>query len=70
VSIVTRRSGPGDRQAILALMDVAPGSDLSATEKARRGFVQGAMDEEILAGLQEGTGSSSPRRMACSPGSQ
>lgn len=38
--IAVRRSGPADRDAILALMQVARGDELSEAERAQRGFVQ------------------------------
>lgn len=56
MTIAVRRSGPADRTAILALMAEARGDGLSAGEKAERGFVQGTMNEELLAQFQEGTG--------------
>lgn len=51
-----RRSGPQDREAILALMAASRGDGLSAQERAERGFVQGRMDADVLTRFQEGTG--------------
>jgi RimJ/RimL family protein N-acetyltransferase len=56
MTISVRRSGPADRPAILALMDAARGDGLSASEKAERGFVQGTLDERLLARFQENLG--------------
>ncbi|MDV8009827.1 GNAT family N-acetyltransferase [Rhodococcus sp. IEGM 1241] len=56
MTITVRRSGTTDLGAILALMQEARGEGLSHEEKAERGFVQGRMDEAMLAGLQEGSG--------------
>lgn len=55
MTIIVRRSGPDDRPAILALMRAARGEGLSAAERAERGFVQGAMDDQVLTRFQEGT---------------
>jgi L-amino acid N-acyltransferase YncA len=49
-------SGPTDRAAILALLTAARGDGLSEAERAERGFVQGRMDDTLLARFQEGTG--------------
>lgn len=54
--ITISRSGPSDRPAILALLAEARGDDLSTEERAERGFVQGRMDEQILADFQAATG--------------
>ncbi len=54
--ITTDRSAAHDRPAILGLMDEARGLDLSDDERAQAGFVQGAMDESLLARLQSGPG--------------
>lgn len=51
-----RRSGPQDREAILALMAASRGDGLSVQERAERGFVQGRMDADVLTRFQEGTG--------------
>lgn len=56
MTITVRRSGPDDRPAILALMRAARGEGLSPAERAERGFVQGAMDDQVLTRFQEGTG--------------
>ncbi|NUS10452.1 MAG: GNAT family N-acetyltransferase [Streptomyces sp.] len=56
MTIDVRRSRPEDHPAILSLMDKARGLGLSDEERARRGFVQGALTEEILARFQEGPG--------------
>lgn len=56
MTITVRRSGPQDREAILALMAASRGDGLSAEERAERGFVQGRMDEDVLTRFQEGTG--------------
>lgn len=58
--ITTDRSAAHDRPAILGLMDEARGLDLSDDERAQAGFVQGAMDESLLARLQSGPGCLSP----------
>lgn len=51
-----RLSGPADRAAILELLASARGDGLSEAEKAEQGFVQGNMDEALLARFQAGTG--------------
>lgn len=56
MAIEVRRSGPPDRPAILDLLAGARGDDLTATERAERGFVQGRIDDELLSRFQEGTG--------------
>ncbi|MFI9649351.1 GNAT family N-acetyltransferase [Streptomyces sp. NPDC052040] len=56
MTITVRRSRPDDHAAILSLMDTARGEGLSDEERARRGFVQGAMDQEVLDRLQAGPG--------------
>ncbi|CAM2918573.1 GNAT family N-acetyltransferase [Prescottella defluvii] len=56
MTLTVRRSGPQDREAILALMNASRGDGLSAAERAERGFVQGSMGEDDLARFQEGTG--------------
>ncbi|NKR61831.1 GNAT family N-acetyltransferase [Rhodococcus hoagii] len=56
MTITVRRSGPQDREAILALMAASRGDGLSAEERAERGFVQGRMDEDVLTRFQQGTG--------------
>lgn len=56
MTITVRRSGPDDRPAILALLQAARGEGLSPAERAERGFVQGAMDDQVLTRFQEGTG--------------
>ncbi|MFM1724357.1 MULTISPECIES: N-acetyltransferase family protein [Rhodococcus] len=56
MTITVRRSGPRDREAILALMKASRGDGLSAAERAERGFVQGNMDEDVLTRFEEGTG--------------
>ncbi|WP_445166175.1 GNAT family N-acetyltransferase [Mycolicibacterium sp. Dal123E01] len=56
MTIEVRRSGPADRAAILRLIDAARGTDLSASERAERGFVQGAWDETVLAQYELGPG--------------
>lgn len=53
---MVRRAEKDDRQAILALMDAARGKDLSAAERAERGFVQGTMNEEVITRFLAGTG--------------
>lgn len=52
MTITVRRSGPADRAAILSLMDAARGEELSAAQRAERGFVQGTVDEQLLARFQ------------------
>ncbi|NKS67293.1 hypothetical protein GS461_18210 [Rhodococcus hoagii] len=69
MTITVRRSGPQDREAILALMAASRGDGLSAEERAERGFVQGRMDEDVLTRFQQAPASSSPRT-ASSPGSR
>lgn len=56
MTITVRRSGPQDRDAILALMAASRGDGLSAEERAERGFVQGRMDADTLARFEQGTG--------------
>ncbi|MDN5914140.1 MAG: GNAT family N-acetyltransferase [Pseudonocardia sp.] len=56
VTTRVRRSDAADRPAILALMRRMRGTDLSDEERARQGFIQGRMDDEMLAGMQRGTG--------------
>lgn len=56
MTITVRRSGPQDREAILALMAASRGDGLSAEERAERGFVQGRMDADVLARFEAGTG--------------
>lgn len=56
MTIIFCRSGAADRSAVLALLAEARGDDLNAAERARRGFVQGQMDESILARFQTGSG--------------
>jgi GNAT superfamily N-acetyltransferase len=56
MAIEVRRSGPADRAAILRLIDAARGTELSASERAERGFVQGAWDETALAQYESGPG--------------
>jgi GNAT superfamily N-acetyltransferase len=51
-----RRSQPRDRTAILNLMAEARGDGLTEDEKSRQGFVQGAMNEDILKRLEDGPG--------------
>lgn len=50
------RSDEHDRAAILELFAEARGNDLSDEERSRRGFVQGRMDETMLARLQADIG--------------
>lgn len=45
-----------DHAEIRRLMDLARGVDLPEKERAEQGFVQGVMDESVLAALQDGTG--------------
>lgn len=54
--ITIDRSNVNDRAAILRLMNEARGDDLSGDERAKRGFVQGQMDEALLALFQSGPG--------------
>lgn len=56
MTIEVRRSGSGDRAAILNLMETARGKDLSPEQRAERGFVQGVMDEDQLNRFESGTG--------------
>ncbi|NKS78063.1 hypothetical protein GS539_19865 [Rhodococcus hoagii] len=70
MTITVRRSGPQDREAILALMAASRGDGLSAEERAERGFVQGRMDEDGSPASSRAPASSSPRRTASSPGSR
>lgn len=56
MAITIERSSVEDRPAILRLMDEARGAHLSAEERARQGFVQGAMDEPLLARIQADLG--------------
>lgn len=56
MTTTVRRSDATDRPAILALMRRMRGTGLSAEERAREGFIQGRMDDEMLAGMQAGTG--------------
>jgi GNAT superfamily N-acetyltransferase len=51
-----RRSKHSDHTEIRHLMDLARGAGLPEKERAEQGFVQGVMDESVLASLQEGTG--------------
>lgn len=54
--ITIDRSNESDRPAILRLMDEARGQDLNDDERERTGFVQGQMDESMLAHFQSGPG--------------
>jgi GNAT superfamily N-acetyltransferase len=56
MAINVRRSRPEDHASILALMDEARGVGLSDEERARRGFVQGQLTEDLLARFQDGPG--------------
>jgi GNAT superfamily N-acetyltransferase len=56
MTIEVRRSGPADRAAILRLIEAARGVELSASERAERGFVQGTWDETTLAQHESGPG--------------
>lgn len=56
MAITFCRSGSADRAAVLELLAEARGDDLSDTERARQGFVQGQMDASILARFQAGSG--------------
>jgi hypothetical protein len=56
MTIQVHRSAPADRPAILNLMEQARGEGLSDEERARRGFVQGVMDEAALVRFESGTG--------------
>ncbi|MBK0869743.1 MULTISPECIES: GNAT family N-acetyltransferase [unclassified Saccharopolyspora] len=56
MTITVRRSGPADRPAILSLLDAARGDELSAAQRAERGFVQGTLDEQLLARFQADLG--------------
>lgn len=56
MAIDVRRSGASDRPAILELLTGARGDDLTSAERAEHGFVQGRMDDEMLARFQDGTG--------------
>ena len=56
MTIAIRTSGPADRPQVLALMDAARGADLSAQQRAEHGFVQGEMDESVLARFESDTG--------------
>lgn len=56
MAIEIERSDANDRAEILALMIQARGDDLSDDERARRGFVQGQMNEAMLSEFQSGTG--------------
>ena len=56
MTIEVRRSGPADRAAILRLIEAARGIELSASERAERGFVQGTWDETVLARYESGPG--------------
>lgn len=56
MTITVRRSRPEDRPAILSLMDKARGTDLSEEERARRGFVQGNLTDELLERFEAGPG--------------
>jgi GNAT superfamily N-acetyltransferase len=51
-----RRSQAHDREAILHLMEEARGEGLTNEEKSQQGFVQGPMDQDILARLESGPG--------------
>lgn len=56
MTINVRRSRPADHAAILALMDEARGTGLSDEERARRGFVQGRLTDELLDRFETGPG--------------
>ncbi|MFD8418570.1 GNAT family N-acetyltransferase [Streptomyces sp. NPDC059466] len=56
MTITVRKSRPDDHRAILSLMDEARGLNLGDEERARRGFVQGVMNQEVLDRFQEGPG--------------
>ncbi|WP_187776183.1 GNAT family N-acetyltransferase [Antrihabitans cavernicola] len=56
MSLTIRLSGPDDRAPILSLMAEARGDNLTAAQRAERGFVQGTMDDSVLARFQDGTG--------------
>lgn len=50
--ITIDRSNADDRHAILKLMDASRGEHLNDEARARQGFVQGRMDEALLARFQ------------------
>lgn len=56
MQITISRSEASDRPAILALLAEARGDDLSDDERARQGFIQGQIDEPMLARFQAGSG--------------
>lgn len=56
MTINVRRSRPEDHAAIQSLMDKARGLGLSDEERARRGFVQGNLTDELLNRFQDGSG--------------
>jgi GNAT superfamily N-acetyltransferase len=56
MTISVRRSRPEDHSAILSLMDKSRGVGLSDEERARRGFVQGSLTEELLSRFEDGPG--------------
>lgn len=56
MTIEFSRSETAHRDAILALLAEARGDDLNDAERGRQGFVQGQMDESILARFQAGSG--------------
>lgn len=56
MTINIRRSRPEDHAAILSLMDKARGAGLGDEERARRGFVQGNLTDELLHRFHNGPG--------------
>lgn len=56
MSITITRSGAADRPAILQLVSEARGDDLSNEERAEQGFIQGNIDESLIARFQAGSG--------------
>ena len=61
MAIGVRRSGPADRAGILAMMVAARGDGWTAEERAERGFVQGRMDDGVLARFEVDPASASVR---------
>lgn len=56
MTIELRMSGPEDRRQIIDMMDEARGENLTEEQRAERGWVQGRMNDELLAEFEAGTG--------------
>lgn len=54
--LIIIRSDENDKQEISDLLKGAVGDGLTAEQRAKNGFVQGAMDDELLTKFQQGLG--------------